>query len=640
MPTKRILTTKVAARPGVAYEQLNDNEKFRLADYVEFKTAINDNEAELVATTTTASNAAAAAANALSVANSKASPADITAAINGLKDGAPAAYDTFLELAAAAESDKTGIAALLATQQQHTTALAPAAQDAAFLARLQSLPGYATGKVLSATADGFTWIALTTSTGETYFVTWIGDSIVMSNFAQSAPNQLDALLPNTFTVIDKGISANTLQQIQGRIQADVYTPTDAFVAANPGAVKVLLLEGAINNFHVAGTDQTALNAALATVKTITADIVTDAVSKGYKVLLSTLTPSDYQNSASFTSQRADFNNWLRTTYGTPTANTRLNDLAIVPELAYPATWTTDGIHPTQTGSAILAAETKGHLLALLGLASAPVPYALPPTNVTVNDTTNMLGWTDAGGLTFSAAEVSLNNGTSWNPASANPHPVGNVAIAIGGAQVRYAALANVRQASAVAKSLAAFTGASTVSGTEVLPAGASDWTNTYWSKANLKAGIPSIFDTDGTSYVDMLSPSTNSTADHQIFPANAVAVTAGASLTLHLSGKPSANGYPWLAYEIYTSDFGTLIAGGRVNFATGAVAGQTGNTTTFAAESDGWQRASLAFLNPAGNSALRMFLKILNQAGTPGTAYAEADNTKGLYLSRISLRTA
>jgi hypothetical protein len=80
-----------------------------------------------------------------------------------------------------------------------------------------------------------------------------------------------------------------------------------------------------------------------------------------------------------------------------------------------------------------------------------------PTNATVNDTTNMFGWTNTSGITSpSDYEYSTNSGSTWTTATSNPQDVGNIAIASGAAQVRVKA-ATGRNASAALVSGAAFT---------------------------------------------------------------------------------------------------------------------------------------------------------------------------------------
>jgi hypothetical protein len=61
----------------------------------------------------------------------------------------------------------------------------------------------------------------------------------------------------------------------------------------------------------------------------------------------------------------------------------------------------------------------------------------PPTAIVVNDSADTLGWTDTGNKTWQDAEYTTNGGTSWQPATANPQPLGNVALAANSTAVRY-----------------------------------------------------------------------------------------------------------------------------------------------------------------------------------------------------------
>jgi len=72
-----------------------------------------------------------------------------------------------------------------------------------------------------------------------------------------------------------------------------------------------------------------------------------------------------------------------------------------------------------------------------------------PTSFVVDDTANTAGWTDAGGKTFADAEYTVDGGSSYAQATANPQTgIGNVNKAAGQVGIRYKAVASVSNASA------------------------------------------------------------------------------------------------------------------------------------------------------------------------------------------------
>lgn len=105
----------------------------------------------------------------------------------------------------------------------------------------------------------------------------------------------------------------------------------------------------------------------------------------------------------------------------------------------------------------------------------------PPTTPVNDDTANTFGWTDAGGLTFADAEYTINGGSSWAPATANPQTgIGNATRAVGQVGVRYAAVPGVSNASNALFNSVAFTlvPAAPTSGVVDDTLNTFDWTNT------------------------------------------------------------------------------------------------------------------------------------------------------------------
>lgn len=81
-----------------------------------------------------------------------------------------------------------------------------------------------------------------------------------------------------------------------------------------------------------------------------------------------------------------------------------------------------------------------------------------PSAMVVNDVTNTLTWTNSPDFANIADyEYTTNNGTSWTTCTAKPIVIGNIAVAIGEAQVRIKAIAATRFSSTVLKSASAFT---------------------------------------------------------------------------------------------------------------------------------------------------------------------------------------
>lgn len=89
--------------------------------------------------------------------------------------------------------------------------------------------------------------------------------------------------------------------------------------------------------------------------------------------------------------------------------------------------------------------------------SLPTPSA--PTTPVTDDVLDTFGWTDTGGLTFADAEYSINGGSAWADATANPQTGITGAHANGQVQVRYKAVPGVSNASAALSNTSPFTGA-------------------------------------------------------------------------------------------------------------------------------------------------------------------------------------
>jgi hypothetical protein len=122
----------------------------------------------------------------------------------------------------------------------------------------------------------------------------------------------------------------------------------------------------------------------------------------------------------------------------------------------------------------------------------PTPSA--PINPVTDDVNNTFDWTHTGGLGNADAEISVDRANSWQAVTAKPFPIGNVAKALDDVQVRYKAVAGVRNQSNVLGNRVAFTVASTTPPPATnnnpefikdpnfqLPSG--DWT-TQWRKYN------------------------------------------------------------------------------------------------------------------------------------------------------------
>lgn len=106
---------------------------------------------------------------------------------------------------------------------------------------------------------------------------------------------------------------------------------------------------------------------------------------------------------------------------------------------------------------------------------------LAPTTPVTDDTANTYGWSDTGGKTFADAEYTVNGGTSWTDATANPQTgIGNVNKPTGQVGVRYKAVAGVSNASAPLYNTVAFliTPAAPTSGVVDDTLDTFDWTNT------------------------------------------------------------------------------------------------------------------------------------------------------------------
>ena len=97
------------------------------------------------------------------------------------------------------------------------------------------------------------------------------------------------------------------------------------------------------------------------------------------------------------------------------------------------------------------------LAALLAPYLNGLPTPAAPINPVTNDGQDTFGWTDQGGKTYADAQYSANNGMSYQNCTANPQPVGNIAIAPGGLLLRYKANAGVNNASQTLANTVAFT---------------------------------------------------------------------------------------------------------------------------------------------------------------------------------------
>jgi lysophospholipase L1-like esterase len=64
----------------------------------------------------------------------------------------------------------------------------------------------------------------------------------------------------------------------------------------------------------------------------------------------------------------------------------------------------------------------------------------PPTASVVNDAADTLAWTDTPGKTWQDAEYTTDAGATWQPATANPQPIGDVVLAADVTAVRYRAV--------------------------------------------------------------------------------------------------------------------------------------------------------------------------------------------------------
>lgn len=124
----------------------------------------------------------------------------------------------------------------------------------------------------------------------------------------------------------------------------------------------------------------------------------------------------------------------------------------------------DGVHTNDAGYASIAAAVRTQVASVI-LSSSYTGTFTPtaPTTPTVNDTTKAFGWTNSANYTaFSDYEVSVNSGSAWTTAGANPYNVGGAGYAIGLVQVRVRA-GSGRNVSSVISNATAFTaGATTV----------------------------------------------------------------------------------------------------------------------------------------------------------------------------------
>ena len=185
-----------------------------------------------------------------------------------------------------------------------------------------------------------------------------GDSITYGNGVSAGseyPSVLGQLLGSDFSVVNLGVPAQTLVNMEADAATQIDPQYDASYSAN-----IIVCLGGTNDLY--------FNASAATAETSLQTYCTNRRSAGFKVIVCTILPrGDFPGTSTLPSdkhenhsiRRKSFNAWVRANYRT--FSDALADIALDYELSdsYDAdVYQSDRVHPNATGAAKIAAIVK------------------------------------------------------------------------------------------------------------------------------------------------------------------------------------------------------------------------------------------------------------------------------------------